>query len=109
MAGLTEREREIRTKRAELWEGMKPAVEKAGKGEALTAEERTAYHERDAGWSHWTGVAVNPDQERERGQRDLRRLSSAATAKRLAGRRRTAPSRTTCATAPRACAETVRF
>lgn len=48
MAGMTEREREVRTKRAELWEKMKPTVEKNGKGEALTVEERKAYFDLDA-------------------------------------------------------------
>jgi HK97 family phage major capsid protein len=48
MAGLTEREREIRTRRAELWNDMAPTVSKMGKGEALTAEERKGYIDRDA-------------------------------------------------------------
>ena len=47
MAGLTERERELRTKRAELWAAMQPAVEKVGRGERLTVEERTEYDARD--------------------------------------------------------------
>ena len=48
MPGMTEREREVRTKRAELWEKMKPTVEKNGKGEPLTVEERKAYFDLDA-------------------------------------------------------------
>lgn len=47
MAGLTERERELRTQRKELWEANVPLVEKVGRGEKLTVEERTAYDERD--------------------------------------------------------------
>src|SRR5215472_16840815 len=47
MAGLTERERVIRTERAELWSHMKPTVEKLGKGERLSVEERTEYRNRD--------------------------------------------------------------
>lgn len=47
MAGLTEREREIREERKQLWEANVPLVEKVGQGERLTVEERTAYHERD--------------------------------------------------------------
>lgn len=46
--GLTERERELRTEIKSLWEANVPLVEKVGKGESLTAEERKAYHDRDA-------------------------------------------------------------
>lgn len=46
--GITERERELRTKRKELWEANVPLVEKVGRGEKLTVEERTAYDKRDA-------------------------------------------------------------
>lgn len=48
MPGLTERERELRTQRKTLWEANVPLVEKVGRGESLTAEERTAYDQRDA-------------------------------------------------------------
>lgn len=48
MAGLTERERELRTKRKELWEANVPLVEKVGAGEKLTVEERAAYDKRDS-------------------------------------------------------------
>ena len=48
MAEMTAREREVRTQIAVLWEKMKPTVEKNGKGEALTVEERKAYFDCDA-------------------------------------------------------------
>jgi len=48
MAGLVEREREIKESRAALWEKMKPLVAKAGRGEALSVEERKAYDDLDA-------------------------------------------------------------
>lgn len=46
--GLTERERELRTKQKDLWEANAPLVEKVGRGETLTVEERKAYYDRDA-------------------------------------------------------------
>lgn len=48
MAGLSEREREIRTKRAEVREVQLPILEKMNSEAELTAEERKAYFDADA-------------------------------------------------------------
>jgi HK97 family phage major capsid protein len=45
--GLTERERELREQVKTLYEANLPLIEKVGRGEGLTAEERTAYDQRD--------------------------------------------------------------
>jgi HK97 family phage major capsid protein len=46
--GLTERERQIRTERAEVREGQLPIIAKLNRGEKLTVEERADYTARDA-------------------------------------------------------------
>lgn len=47
MAGLTERERELRTERASVREGQLPIIEKLNRGEKLSVEEVTDYTARD--------------------------------------------------------------
>lgn len=74
MAGLTERERQIREERAQVWSGMEPLVEKFKNGEgSLTTEERADYFARDAKL-----IALDEDlkivlreQGRESAQREL--------------------------------------
>ena len=49
MAGLTERERAIRTERAEVWNGMEALIEKFANGASpLTVDERADYDAREA-------------------------------------------------------------
>lgn len=47
MPGITEAERVIRTKRAKVWEGMKPIVEKFNQGIALDDSERSEFDKRN--------------------------------------------------------------
>lgn len=72
MAGLTEQERAIQTQRAELWEAMKPAIEKNSAGERLTVEERTAFLERNEHLSELTASlrVIKDMQDAERGKRE---------------------------------------
>lgn len=75
MAGLTEREREIRTKRAELWTAMVPTVEKAGRGEKLSVEEQAEYNKRDEKLSRLdaelqTVISMRERESAEREHRD---------------------------------------
>jgi len=47
MAGISERERELRVKRKELYTEMEPLIEKAGRGERLSVEEQADFDARN--------------------------------------------------------------
>lgn len=72
MAGLAEQERELRTKRAELWEQLKPLVEKMGLGKKLSVDERQKMDNIDADLLPLDKAlrAVIAEQDTKRAERD---------------------------------------